>query len=628
MKKWIPLLLAAFVMCPNLDAAAQGGRYQATALDSEGRTLKNTTVRVCDEPATGAPCTPLSSVFTDSALSNVKSNPFTTDGNGQFFFYAASGLYHIQITAGSTIQTFPDVLLPDSSGVLGGLGTPDAILFVNSAGSIGEDPTQFCWDDTTNRVGIGNCSPTVPLDVTGAITASGTITGGAVTTAGIVTGADFTWTGATATVIPFIGASGVFTEDPTGLCFDSGNDRIGIGVCPPTVSLHVLGAGFTLDNPLDGPATIIVDSGATTPQSSCSFDLQDQGVSFWTFCKNSLNDLILTNVATGATIFDFKDTGNLSIFVGAQSGSLRIRDFGGLDLMTIADGGSVGIATITGTLTVDGISTLTGAVTGSSTINAVTGFQHNALAPIGNVLRGDGTNFVSAVLARADVSGTTTVAQGGTGQTAVTDDNLWVLNGTIAELKALPDCETAVIDSVTYNTSTNAFGCNVQVVTNHTVLIGTGATRTPDVLVDCNTTGDAVTYDTTGRNFDCDRLQQGWRAGVFEEAPATTGAQDDVPLPVPNYCATNITVNRVVISARDDGSTNTTYNVIRFNSSGASQGNIFGGTQTFTGGGGNYQTDTVTTSTATATDYFLMNVISVGDSAGLTFIVEGKCDVI
>lgn len=603
MKKWIPLLLAAFVLCPYMDVAAQGVIYQNVALDSEGRTLKNTTIRVCDEPAISSPCTPLSTIFSDKALGSGKVNPFTADSGGVYFFYAAPGLYHVEVTSGSTILSSSNIVLIDE--VLSGGGTTGSVLFVGSSGEITEDNPNLFWNDTLNRLGVGNAIPAVPLDVTGAITASGTITGGAVSTAGIVTGADFTWTGATATVIPFIGASGVFTEDPTGLCFDSGNDRIGIGVCPPTVALHVIGTAI-FDNNVDTEMVVEFISGDTGPEN---IKLQ-----FGTFGDSNIGTLEFSSAATilrsitdiailqaNASALFIRPTGNNDCIILEES-------VGGNDLMTVCDVGTTGDVTVTGDVQVDGF------------VDSITGFQHNSLAPSGNVLRGDGTNFISAALAATDLSEIST---------SNTDDSVWVGSGSAMVEEALPDCSTAVIDSVTYSTSTNAFGCNTQVVTDHTILIGTGTSRTASAaLADCDAVGDAVTYDQTGHDFACARLQQGWRAGVFEEAPATTGTQDDVPLPVPNYCATNITVDRVVISARDDGSTNTTYNVIRFNSSGASQGNIFSGTQTFTGGGGNYQTDTVTTTTATATDYFLMDVISVGDSAGLTFIVEGKCDAL
>ena len=666
MKKWILLLLAAFVLCPYMDAAAQG-RYQATALDSEGRTLKNTTVRVCDEPATGAPCTPVSSVFTDSALTNVKSNPFTTDGNGQFFFYAASGLYHIQITSGSTIQTFPDVLISDISGVLGGVGTTDAILFVDSTGSIGEDPTQFCWDDITNRVGIGNCSPTVELDVTGAITASGaitssgTITGGAVSTAGIVTGADFTWTGATLNVIPFIGASGVFTEDPTNFCFDNSTNRLGVGTCSPSVPLHVIGGNVTFDNQADFDLLVSLIAGDTIEKfveiQAGTFGDSDIGGLKWGFVSFELTSwngtqIILAN--TTATTIKSSGIGD----------PIRFRDFSGNLLFEIANGGSVGNVTATGTLTVDGVwggavndelllgdgTTMQRALLPDCDTAVIDSLQYDTTTNAfscdtqavteDSVLVGNATTRETKVLPDCSTAvidsvqyNTSTNSFSCDTQT-VTNDTVLVGNGTTLQAKVLPNCSTAVIDSVTYNTSSNTFGCNVQVVTNHTVLVGTGSSREPSAaLADCNTTGDAVTYDQAGRDFICDRHQIIWRAGVYEITPATSGTQDNIPLPVPNQCATNITVEKVTITALTKGSGAMTFNVNRFLNTGAaaSPADVFTGgvaAESYANGGNNRQEFTADNTGASSTDFFRINVNAVNAQADVTFIVEGKCDAL
>lgn len=51
------------------------------------------------------------------------------------------------------------------------------------------------------------------------------------------------------------------------------------------------------------------------------------------------------------------------------------------------------------------------------------------------------------------------MAGGGTGNTSAADDRLLVGNGTGFDLKALTSC-SAASSAVTYNTSTNAFGCN------------------------------------------------------------------------------------------------------------------------------------------------------------------------
>lgn len=70
------------------------------------------------------------------------------------------------------------VTTPASSGAVGGasnLTTVGAVPYVSATGVLNQDPTVFCWDATNNRLGIGNCAPTVPLDVTGDGLVSGTL---------------------------------------------------------------------------------------------------------------------------------------------------------------------------------------------------------------------------------------------------------------------------------------------------------------------------------------------------------------------------------------------------------------------------------------------------------------------
>lgn len=59
----------------------------------------------------------------------------------------------------------------------------------------------------------------------------------------------------------------------------------------------------------------------------------------------------------------------------------------------------------------------------------------------------------------ADVTGTLPVGNGGLGMTTVTDDTVAVANGSAWQSKAIGDCDTAS-SALTYDTTTNAFGCN------------------------------------------------------------------------------------------------------------------------------------------------------------------------
>ena len=120
--------------------------------------------------------------------------------------------------------------------------------------------------------------------------------------------------------------------------------------------------------------------------------------------------------------------------------------------------------------------------------------------------------------------------------------------------------------------------------------------------------------------------QQIWRGGFYEAAPST--GLTTIPLPVADQCAAAISVERVTVSAISKGSGTMTFQVTRYSNAGVSQGNIFSGNQTYSNTGDNRQDYTATTTTATANDYFRFNIVTLNAQADVSFLVEGKCDVL
>lgn len=115
-------------------------------------------------------------------------------------------------------------------------------------------------------------------------------------------------------------------------------------------------------------------------------------------------------------------------------------------------------------------------------------------------LAGSATSFISLVLssvtalgsdidlASTEVTGTLPVARGGTNLTAANDDDVMVGNGTTWETKDLGSC-SAASQALTYNTGTNAFGCN-------TITASAAASTRTFVY-----TAEALTPSTTGTQF-------------------------------------------------------------------------------------------------------------------------------
>lgn len=93
---------------------AQGTRKDDIVFNSRGIPLAGATVRICAMPAAGQPCSPLALIYSDSGLTQALANPTTTDGMGNYFFYAAPGQYEIEISGPSiTDKQIPNVILPN-----------------------------------------------------------------------------------------------------------------------------------------------------------------------------------------------------------------------------------------------------------------------------------------------------------------------------------------------------------------------------------------------------------------------------------------------------------------------------------------------------------------------------------
>jgi hypothetical protein len=112
---WALLTLALHVWPGAVSPAnAQGSRKDDIVFNSRGIPLAGATIRVCAMPASGQPCTPLAQIYSDSALTQALTNPTTTDGLGNYSFYAAPGKYEIEVSGpGITVKQLPNVILPN-----------------------------------------------------------------------------------------------------------------------------------------------------------------------------------------------------------------------------------------------------------------------------------------------------------------------------------------------------------------------------------------------------------------------------------------------------------------------------------------------------------------------------------
>ncbi|MRG47257.1 hypothetical protein GFS24_19200 [Chitinophaga sp. SYP-B3965] len=266
-----------------------------------------------------------------------------------------------------------------------GLTTQGGLLFTNT-GAVTQKAGQLVWDNTNNRLGIGNAAPSVALHVTGDLRATGlNKTGGILFTSG---------------------TTGLVEQDDAQLFWDAPNNRLGIGNAAPSVALHVTGdLRATGLNKIGG---ILFTSGTT------GLVEQDDAQLFWDATNNRLG--IGTNapstalhVTGGLRVTGLNTTGGL-LFTTGTTGDVAQRT--SLIWDNANERLGVGVATPTAKLDVEGTfklgtdgSVLTGITkvvyntTANVTINQMTTTVVTWTLPAGVVLKTDDNVIVSPALA-------------------------------------------------------------------------------------------------------------------------------------------------------------------------------------------------------------------------------------
>lgn len=140
------------------------------------------------------------------------------------------------------------------------LNTQGGILFTNNTGAVAQKAGQLIWDNTNNRLGIGNAAPSTALHVTGDIRATGlNKTGGILFTSG---------------------TTGLVEQKDAQLFWDNTNNRLGLGTAAPSEALHV--AGNVRVTNLNKTGGILFTSGTT------GLVEQDDAQLFWNSGTNRL----------------------------------------------------------------------------------------------------------------------------------------------------------------------------------------------------------------------------------------------------------------------------------------------------------------------------------------------------
>lgn len=144
--KFLPVF---FLLLLPASLLAQGGYIRDVVLQRKTITnpgityaqpVQGASVRVCVGAVSSNPCTPLASIYDDQLLTLVKSNPTSTDTNGNFGLWVASGVYTLGITVNgvTTNYTYTSVSPGSSPIATQGtirLGNADTIQWRNAANS-------------------------------------------------------------------------------------------------------------------------------------------------------------------------------------------------------------------------------------------------------------------------------------------------------------------------------------------------------------------------------------------------------------------------------------------------------------------------------------------------------------
>lgn len=120
-------LLTTFAMLTGLAfGQVNGGAFGGNPIIfPSGQFVPNASVRICNTPASGFPCSNLATIFTDGTLGVSQVNPIvlTPQSFGQFSFGAAAGNYQVQISGpGLQSYSFPVSFGFPASGTTGSGG--------------------------------------------------------------------------------------------------------------------------------------------------------------------------------------------------------------------------------------------------------------------------------------------------------------------------------------------------------------------------------------------------------------------------------------------------------------------------------------------------------------------------
>ncbi len=107
------LIALSCLVLVAIPAYGQGGIRNDNVLRADGKPAVGATVRVCTEAASGTPCSPTASIWSDKALTIGIGPTLAVDAAGAYTYYASPGFYKEQLCLGATCVTRTVLMGPD-----------------------------------------------------------------------------------------------------------------------------------------------------------------------------------------------------------------------------------------------------------------------------------------------------------------------------------------------------------------------------------------------------------------------------------------------------------------------------------------------------------------------------------
>jgi hypothetical protein len=316
-RAWLKVLalsaLAAAQALVSAQVRGQGSRKDDIVLSPSGHPVAGATIRVCQAGATGTPCSPLATIYTDATLTVTSANPFQSDGIGNYYFYAPAGRYMLQISGpGITgTLTYPDAILPPDVSSSGSGNNISAFGLTLGGNLTVAGNATINGTLTTSNFNPGSFSPS-SLSVAGNETVAGPRPRIDVTAYGAKGDGTTNDTAAIQSAISTVCAEDI--NHRSTLFFPPGNYLVSQPQTPSTnpvftglcSGLLIEGSGGNYDAQFGGaPMSRIAASHGTSPNAAAVFNANGiNGVAFKNIEIEGYNQAVYVSGAANGTVFD------------------------------------------------------------------------------------------------------------------------------------------------------------------------------------------------------------------------------------------------------------------------------------------------------------------------------------